>query len=63
MRTEEGHRLHRNGWFFVNVFFPQQRELMGSSAQITVPVCAGVGSGAMFRKVPEGCRGFRRVLV
>ena len=53
--------------------FPQQRKLMGSSAQISsrcgseeqvpeegsrrfrrVPVCAGVGSGGRFRKVPEG---------
>ena len=63
------------------IVFPQQRKLMGSSAQISsgvcrcgsqeqvpeegsgrfrrVPVCAGVGSGGRFRKIPEGCR-FRR---
>ena len=66
--------------------FPQQRKLMGSSAQIStgvrrcgsqeqvpeegsgrfrrVPACAGVGSGARFRKVPDGSgicwRRFRR---
>ena len=55
--------------------FPQQRKLMGSSAQISsgvcrcesqeqvpeegsrrfrkVPVCGGLGSGSLFRKVPE----------
>ena len=65
-----------------NRIFPQQRKLMGSSAQISsgvcrcglqeqvpeegsgrfrrVPVCAGVGSGGRFWKVPEGSR---RVLV
>ena len=71
--------------FFIIYFSPQQRKLMGSSAQISsgvcrcgsqeqvpeegsgrfrrVPVCAGVGSGGRFRKVPEGSGGFRRVLV
>ena len=69
----------------LHLFFPQQRELMGSSAQISsgvcrcgsqeqvpeegsgrfrrVPACAGVGSGGMFRKVPEDFGGFRCVLV
>ena len=68
------------------LIFPQQRKLMGSSAQIStgvcrcglqeqvpeegsgrfrrVPACAGVGSGAGFRKVPDGAgvcwRRFRR---
>ena len=28
-----------------------------------VPVCAGVGCGGRFRKVPEGLAGFRCVLV
>ena len=45
------------------IFFPQQRKLMGSSAQIA-PVCAGAGRRSWFRrKVPEGFGGFRCVLV
>ena len=75
-------------------FIPQQRKLMGSSAQISsgvcrcesqeqvpeegsrrfrkVPVCGGLGSGSLFRKVPEssgmcwcgaGSGKFRRVPV
>ena len=40
---------------------PQQRKLMGSSAQIA-PVCAGAGRRSWFRrKVPEGSGGFWRV--
>ena len=63
--------------------FPQQRKLMGSSAQMSsgvcrcgsqeqvpeegsgrfrrVPVCASVGSGGKFRKVPECWCSFRMV--
>ena len=59
--------LKNMSWIFV---FPQQRKLMGSSAQISsgvrVPVCAGVGSGGKFRKVAEGfggSGGFRRGLL
>ena len=42
-----------------NIFFPQQRKLMGSSAQISSGVCR-CGSQ---RQVPEGSGEFLRVLV
>ena len=58
--------LHFTLW----ALFPQQRKLMGSSAQISSGVCRcgseeqvpEEGSGR-FRKVPEGSGEFRRVLV
>ena len=52
-------------WAGVLAFFPQQRKLMGSSAQISSGVCR-CGSRGRFRKVPESsgvcwCRFRRRV--
>ena len=40
------------------VVFPQQRKLMGSSAQIS----SGAGRRRRFRKVPEGSGKFRKVM-
>ena len=73
--TERTHRRFCRFLMFCNkicmvsfVLFPQQRKLMGSSAQISSGVCRcgsqeqvpEEGSGR-FRKVPEGSGRFRRV--
>ena len=47
----------------LEVFFPQQRKLMGLQPR-QAPVCAGAGRRSRFRrKVPEGSGEFRSVLV
>ena len=43
--------------------FPQQRKLMGSSAQISSGVCRCGSEEQVPEEVPEGSGEFRRVLV
>ena len=44
-------------------FIPQQRKLLGSSAQISSGVCASARRRGRFRIPEEGSGEFRRVLV